>query len=185
MQISLVAAVDRRGLLGRAGTLPWHVPSDLARFRALTWGRPVLMGRHTWSAIGHPLAGRRNLVLSRDKGLRLEGAEVFTTWHEALRAIEGSAPELMVMGGAVVFALGLPHASRLHLSVIEGEYEGDVWFPPVDANAWTERAHETPSPDARDEAPHRYVLLERRRVGDVPSPTLAMLQGSVRVARTP
>ncbi|MBL8297099.1 MAG: dihydrofolate reductase [Rhodanobacteraceae bacterium] len=142
MAISLVAALDRNGAIGRAGDMPWHLPADLARFKRLTLGKPVLMGRKTALSIGRALPGRRNLVLSRTGDAPYAEQETLRTLDEALAAAAGT--ELMVIGGGEIYALALPLATRLHLTEIDAcVSDADTWFPAFDRACWCEekRAH--------------------------------------------
>ena len=137
--LRLVAALDRARGIGRGNELPWRLPDDLQRFKALTLGKPLLMGRRTAEPLGRALPGRRNLVLTR--GAPVEGAETVRSLEEALALCKG-APELCVMGGAEVYALALPSASRLELTEFDAEFaQADCWFPdwlaqPAEAPAW-------------------------------------------------
>jgi dihydrofolate reductase len=126
-RLSLVAALAENGVIGRDGDLPWHLPADLRRFKRLTTGGVLLMGRRTWDSIGRPLPRRRSLVLSRDPHFHPEGAEVFPTLEAALEA--AGAEEVFVVGGAAVYAATLPRASRLYLTHVHTRAEGDVYFP--------------------------------------------------------
>ncbi|MCJ2141830.1 dihydrofolate reductase [Methylobacterium sp. E-066] len=158
--VSLVAAVARNGVIGRDNGLAWHLSSDLKRFKALTMGKPMLMGRRTWASIGRPLPGRRTLVLTRDRGFRAEGAETVHDWDAALAAAAG--PELMVVGGAEIYALALTHADRLHLTEVEAEPEGDVRFPAFDRAAFRETFREAHPAGPRDE--HAFAFVDWVRI---------------------
>ncbi|MCJ2092860.1 dihydrofolate reductase [Methylobacterium sp. J-072] len=158
--VSLVAAIARNGVIGRDNGLAWHLSSDLKRFKALTMGKPMLMGRRTWASIGRPLPGRRTLVLTRDRGFRAEGAETVHDWDAALAAAAG--PELMVVGGAEIYALALPHADRLHLTEVEAEPEGDVRFPAFDRAAFRETFREAHPAGPRDE--HAFAFVDWVRI---------------------
>jgi dihydrofolate reductase len=159
--VSLVAAVARNGVIGRDNGLAWHLSSDLKRFKALTMGKPMLMGRRTWDSIGRPLPGRRTLVLTRDRGFRAEGAETVHDWDAALAAAAGT--ELMVVGGAEIYALALPQADRLHLTEVEAEPEGDVRFPAFDRARFRETFREPHPAGPRDEHAFAFVDWERVR----------------------
>ena len=159
-RLELVFAAARNGVIGRDNGLPWSLPADLAFFKRLTMGHPVLMGRRTWDSIGRPLPGRLNLVLTRDAGLRLEGATVVHTLAAALTAV-GSAPRLMVIGGADLFRMCLPNAAVLHLTEVDADVEGDVTFPTWDRQAWREVARAAHPADARHAYGYSFVTLER------------------------
>ncbi|MGU3385865.1 dihydrofolate reductase [Methylobacterium sp. D53M] len=158
--VSLVAAVARNGVIGRDNGLAWHLSSDLKRFKALTMGKPMLMGRRTWDSIGRPLPGRRTLVLTRDTGFRAEGVETLHDWDSALAA---AGAELMVVGGAEIYALALPHADRLHLTEVEAEPAGDVRFPAFDRARFRETFREAHPAGPRDEHAFAFVDWERAR----------------------
>ena len=131
----LVCALDRNHACGRDGALPWHLPDDLRRFKALTLGHPMLMGRKTAEALGRALPGRRNFVLTRSGRVPFEGMEPVRSLEEA-RALAGARP-LMVIGGGEVFALTLPLATRMHLTFVDTVVEGaDAWFPRFDEREW-------------------------------------------------
>ena len=134
-RVVLVAARDRRGAIGRGNALPWHLPADLKRFKALTLGYPVLMGRKTAESIGRALPGRRNLVLTRAKRAPFPGQEVVRSLQEAM----SMADTLMVIGGGEVYALALPHADALELTEVGTVVEGaTAFFPAFDESEWTE-----------------------------------------------
>lgn len=140
--VVLVAARAANGVIGRDGALPWRLPADLAHFKALTWGKPVLMGRRTFESIGRALPGRRNLVLTRDPRWRADGAEAFGGLAGALAAVAGEA-EAMVIGGAQVYRAALPLADRIEMTEVHAEFEGDTRFPAFDAARWRETRRET------------------------------------------
>ncbi len=159
-RVTLVAAVARNGVIGRGGALPWRLPADLRRFRAVTWGHPVVMGRRTWESIGRPLPGRRNIVVTRRRGYRAPGAEVVPSPQAALAAAAG-AGEVMVIGGAEVYAAFLPLADRILLTEVEAEPEGDTFFPRLDPGEWRETARERHPADAENPFACSFVTLER------------------------
>ena len=168
MLISVVAALDERGLIGAGDRLPWRLRGDLRRFRRLTMGKPLLMGRRTFESIGRPLDGRTNIVLSRRVGYEAPGCLTATTFEDALAISRGGSaavPELMVIGGAEVYALALPVADRLHLTRVQGRFEGDVYFPPYDESEWIEERCEAGS-DA-DSPAYRFVTYRRRSAAPV------------------
>ena len=166
MTISLIAAVAANGVIGNRGALPWKLPDDMARFRRLTMGHAVIMGRSTFASLRKPLAGRRNIVLSRDAALRIEGCIVAHTREEALEAAaRGSAAgddEAFVIGGAAIYSLFLAEARRLYVTWIDADVPGDTVFPPVDWSAWS-ITRETAGPaHTAGTFPHRFVDYERR-----------------------
>ncbi len=160
--VSLVVATDQRGAIGRAGGLPWHLPDDLRRFKALTLGKPVVMGRKTWDSIGRPLPGRHNLVITRQAGLDLPGATVVASLEQALAAA-GDVPEVCVIGGAEVFRQALPQVDVVHLTRVHATVAADTYLPPLDAAAWEEVAREEHAADERHAHAFSFIELRRRR----------------------
>ncbi len=159
--LTLIAARDRRGAIGRAGALPWHLPDDLKRFRALTLGRPILMGRRTAAALGRALPGRLNLVLTRSGRVPFADMLAVVSLDAAL-AIADDAPELCVIGGGEIYALTLPRATRLHLTEVDAVVAGaDAFFPSVPVECWREVAREHHRADARHALAFDFVDLER------------------------
>jgi dihydrofolate reductase len=158
----------RNGVIGRDGKLPWRLKSDLANFRAVTMGKPVIMGRKTWESLPKkPLVGRTNIVLSRDGSFEPKGAVVCEDFIEAVaigreQAEEDGAREVCVIGGASLFELALVKAGRIYLTDIDAEVEGDVILPPLEESRWTEvSARAYPAGD-EDEFPFTIRVLERR-----------------------
>lgn len=156
-----MAAVARGGVIGRGGTLPWHLPEDMARFRELTMGHPVVMGRRTWDSLPdrfRPLPGRRNVVVTRNEKWTADGAERAGSLGEALELLE-DAPQAFVIGGGVLFAEALPGVDELRLTEIDLEVEGDTFFPPWDRNAFVEVSRE--SRVSMDGTPFSFVTYKR------------------------
>ncbi|HEX4232865.1 MAG TPA: dihydrofolate reductase [Caldimonas sp.] len=129
--ISLVAIVARDGGIGHRGGLLVHLPEDLRRFKQLTLGTPIVMGRKTWQAVGRALPGRRNIVVTRDRQARLDGAEIAASFDDAI-ALAGDVPVVRVIGGAEIYALALPRADELQLTEIDAEFPADTFFPAWD-----------------------------------------------------
>ena len=156
------------GVIGRDGGLPWRLKSDMAIFRKLTMGKPILMGRKTWDSLPRrPLPGRMNIVLSRDGTFAPAGAVVCEDFSEAVQigreqAREDGAEEVCVIGGAALFDLALTRASRLYLTEVEATPRGDVHFPPFDEAAWTETRREAHPVGEGDDHPFVFRILERR-----------------------
>lgn len=144
MRVSLVAALARNGVIGKDGQLPWHLPADLKAFKAATMGKPVVMGRKTWDSIGKALPGRLNLVISRDRQLKLTTATLCHSLDEALAAAaEQGFAEVMIIGGAAIYAEALPLADVLILTVVQADPDGDCKFPDYDETQWrvVQRTH--------------------------------------------
>ncbi len=161
-RVALVVAVDEAGTIGRDGALPWRLPSDLRHFKQITMGKPVVMGRKTFESIGRPLPGRENIVLSRDPDYRAEGCRAVGSLQEALAAA-GEAEELMVIGGAELYAQALPLAERIYLTRVHARFAGDTFMPRLDPEEWLETRREEHPADARNPYAHTFVVLERRR----------------------
>ncbi|MFM2288483.1 MAG: hypothetical protein RL684_1626 [Pseudomonadota bacterium] len=160
-RLVLLAAVADNGVIGREGTLPWHLPDDLKRFKALTLGKPVLMGRRTAESIGRPLPGRRNLVLTSQASSPVEGMETVASLDDALARCAQSA-EVCVIGGAGLYRLTLPQADVLELTCVHASVAGDVHFPAFDRDAWREVSRSEHAVDERHAWPLSFVRYERR-----------------------
>jgi dihydrofolate reductase len=166
MRISVIVAMDRNGLIGHEGGLPWHLPSDLRRFRQLTIGKPVIMGRTTHEHIGKPLPGRENIVLSRTSGSYIAGCTVARSLDEAIRAV-GEAEEVFVIGGATVYREVLPAAGRIYLTLVDGVFAGTTYFPTemVHPGEWVVTRRELCDPDAKNPYRHLFLVLDRAEPG--------------------
>jgi dihydrofolate reductase len=159
--ISLIYAQSRNGIIGRNGGLPWHISSDLKRFKAITMGKPVIMGRKTWDSLPKkPLPGRHNIIITRQKGFAAEGATVVDSVHAALVAA-GEVPEVCVIGGGEIFDLFLDRANRIYLTVIDAEVDGDTVAPRLDYKNWRLVSSETVSAGPTDSASFTLKVLER------------------------
>nr|WP_286675026.1 dihydrofolate reductase [Pseudomonas subflava] len=166
LPLCLIAALAENRVIGRDNQLPWHLPADLKHFKAKTLGKPIIMGRKTWDSLGRPLPGRLNLVVSRQAGLQLEGAEVFASLEQAIvRSDEWAraqgVDELMLIGGAQLYEQGLAQAARLYLTRVALQPEGDAWFPAFDEAAW--QRSECEAHEATDASPaYRFETWQRR-----------------------
>jgi dihydrofolate reductase len=160
--VSLVVAADEEGGIGRDGGLPWHMPADLRHFRALTMGKPVIMGRRTWESIGRPLPGRRNIVVSRQGDLEIPGCEVVGSLAAALGLV-ADAPEACVIGGAEMYRLALPGADVVHLTRVHTRVRADTFMPPLHPAEWQEKTREDHAADERHAFPYSFITLERTR----------------------
>ncbi len=158
--VTLVVAMDLRGVIGRAGGLPWRLPDDLKRFKALTLGKTVIMGRKTFESIGRPLPQRRNIVVTRDPRFAAPGIEVAASLEAAL-ALCRQEPEVMVIGGAEIYRAALSLANKIELTRVEAEVDGDVYFPALDPAEWRESAREQHPVDARHVYPMSFSTLQR------------------------
>lgn len=157
-RLTLIAAVARNGVIGSNNTLPWRLPEDLKRFKALTLGHPIIMGRKTWASLGRPLPGRSNIVITRDLDFKAPGCQVVDSLAAALDAC-GNADETFVIGGAEIYALALPVAHCLQLTEIHQDFQGDTTFPAIDRTSWRETARECHHADAS--LAYDFVTYER------------------------
>ena len=154
----LIVARARNGVIGCDNSLPWHLPDDLRRFKALTLGKPVLMGRRTHESIGRPLPGRANIVLTRDRQWTASGVTVVHSLDEALAAA-GDVPEIMVIGGADLYRQTLPRAQRIELTEVEADVDGDTHLDSFHAADWRESAREYHSADEGHAWAFNFVTL--------------------------
>lgn len=136
-RVTIIVAMAKNRVIGKDNKLPWHISEDLKRFKALTMGHPIIMGRKTFDSIGRPLPGRRNIVISRNPALKLPGAEVANSLEDALARCTTEA-EVFVIGGQQIYAQALKQADRIEMTEVECEVEGDAHFPPCDPACWTE-----------------------------------------------
>lgn len=173
--IVFVVAVSESGVIGRDGALPWRLKSDLKRFRRLTMGHPIVMGRKTYASIGKPLGGRTNIVVTRDRRFAAPGLVVADTLEAALATAAGdalrrSAGAIMIIGGAEIFAQLMDRATRLEITLVHAQPAGDTVFPPVDTHVWREVAREEHPAGPDDEAGFTILSYERtpRLAGERP-----------------
>lgn len=164
--ILLVAAVSENGVIGRGNALPWRLKSDMRHFRAVTMGKPVVMGRKTFLSIGKPLPGRTTIAVSRDRGFAAPGIVVAPSLDAAFAAARGEAlrratDAIIVAGGADIYAQALPLAARLVITYIHAAVEGDAFFPAIDGRVWREIARDEHAAAAGDEAAFAFVTYER------------------------
>ena len=161
MTVSLIVAVARNGIIGRAGALPWRLPEDLAHFKRTTLGHPVVMGRKTWDSICRPLPGRRNLVVTRDAAWRAVGAEAAPSVDAAIARCDPDET-VFVIGGAAIYRAALPLADTLVVTEIDRDFDGDTALPPIDAAAWIETARERYVGGGAEALPYAIVHYARR-----------------------
>jgi dihydrofolate reductase len=161
LSLTLVVAVAENGVIGNKGVLPWRIPEDLKRFKALTLGKPCIMGRKTWDSLPkRPLPGRTNIVVTRDHAFRADGAEVAHSFEGALGiAARGTPDEIMIIGGAAIFAAALPLAQRVELTDVTAAPEGDAFMPPFDRAQWRETKRE--GPYEAGALRYAFITLER------------------------
>lgn len=162
MNIAIIAAISRNGVIGNNNQLPWHLPADLAHFKALTIGKPIIMGRNTFTAIGKPLAKRHNIVISRDPHYQASGVTVAHSIAQAIAAA-GQAEEVMVIGGATLYQQALAMARRMYLTMIDKTYAGDTFFPQWEQQQWLEVSREQQACDQNNPVGLTFLTLERRQ----------------------
>ncbi len=160
MTLSIVVAMARNRVIGRDNDLPWRLPEDLKRFKTLTMGKPMVMGRKTFESIGRPLPGRTTIVVSRQAGLQIPGCLVVDSIDAAIRAADG-AREIMLVGGAQLYSEALPRVNCIYLTRIHADVEGDTRFPLLDPAEWRETLVGTHAADERHAYAFTYVNLER------------------------
>lgn len=175
--VTLVVAAARNGVIGRSGDMPWRMPSSLKRFRALTMGRPMIMGRKTFEAIGRPLDGRDSIVVTRNPDFAVAGVFRAASLAEAFAiaarlAAARATAEIIIAGGGEIYAAALPYATRVHLDLIDAVLDGDTVFPDLDPAQWRQAARSPMQPSAKDEFAATAILYER--IG-VPQPLPAAL----------
>lgn len=163
-EITLIAAMDRARAIGRGNAMPWHLSDDLKRFKALTLGKPIVMGRKTFESIGRPLPKRRNIVLTRDQNFQFDGVEVIHSLEAGLTDLVSSGfdGEIMITGGGEVYSLALPLAHKMHLTLVDTLVEAaDAFFPEWNPTEWRETSRELHGIDDRHALEFSFVDLER------------------------
>lgn len=171
MRIALIVARAENGIIGREGGLPWRISGDLKFFKATTMGKPVVMGRKTYESIGRPLPGRENIVVTRARDFQAEGVHVVNDLEVALRlagdlARASAVEEIMVIGGAQIYAQALDRADRIYLTEVHAAPDGDARFPTLDPAEWQEIVRQPHGPEGEDGPPYDIVVLDRRRAGE-------------------
>ena len=182
MLVSLVAALDYNRVIGCGGALPWHLPADLRRFKTLTLGHPIVMGRRTFESIGNPLKGRTNIVVTRRMGYSAPGCLVAHDLDEAF-TLAGAAPEVMIIGGRLLYDATIEWADRMYLTVVHGEFDGDKYFPQFSLNEWLLESARHYAANADNTYPTSTYTLTRRRIPIRDHPMVAGIPVEMR-ART-
>jgi len=162
MRNSIIAAIAKNGVIGRGGTLPWHLADDLRRFKRLTMGHTLVMGRKTWESISRPLPGRRMVVITRQTDYRADGVQVAGSLDDALAvAAAAGDEEAFVIGGAEIYRLAMPRTDRLYLTRVLADVDGDACFPEFDPQDWTLVDAEMHAADARNDHSFAFEIYER------------------------
>ncbi len=167
MKLSMIVAVAENGVIGRNNALPWYLPNDLKYFKQTTMGKPVIMGRKTYESIGKPLPGRTNIVITRQADYQPEGVKVVNSVEAARELAESvclidGQEEAMIMGGAEIYALALPHTDRLYLTEVHADVEGDAFFPEYDKSLWQEVAREDFAAEGPNPYNYSFVVYEAK-----------------------
>ncbi|MFQ5631583.1 MAG: dihydrofolate reductase, partial [bacterium] len=161
MRLALIAAMDRNRLIGKDKALPWRLPADMRHFKAVTMGKPVIMGRKTHESIGIILPGRKNIVVTRNKDYQSEGCVIVHSLQEALEAAQ-DAEEAVVIGGAALYEMASPVADRLYLTFVDAELQGDTYFPEIHFKEWREIERQDFQADEKNPYPHSFVTFIRQ-----------------------
>src|SRR5690606_9528665 len=164
--VAIIAAIAENGVIGAGNTIPWRLPSDFAHFKRMTWGKPLIMGRKTFESIGRPLPGRTNIVVTRQEGYQPDGVLVISSLDAALDhaqeiARADRANEVMIGGGAEIYAQAMPVADRMYLTRVELAPAGDATFPPIDFTQWKQAGDIEVAPHPDDTAPFRVTVYRR------------------------
>jgi len=159
--ISLIAAMASNRVIGINNTLPWHLPADFKHFKAVTMGKPILMGRKTYESIGRPLPGRTNIIITNNPSYTAEGCHVVNSIEQALTLTNDDA-EIMVIGGASFYQQTLPIAQRIYLTIIHHDFEGDAHFVEYDESIWREVERNDFQPDEKNRYPYSFLTLEKQ-----------------------
>lgn len=158
--ITLIAARARNGVIGRNSQMPWKIASEQAHFKRVTMGHPIVMGRKTWESIGRALPGRRNIVVTRDRAYTATGAEVAGSLDDAL-LLAGNVEQVFIIGGAQLYAAAMPRASRVLLTEIDADFDGDTFMPALDRKQWHEITRENHPPTSERVFGYSFVVYER------------------------
>lgn len=160
--ISMIAAVGERGVIGKDGDMPWHLPNDLQFFKRTTGGHAIVMGRKTFESIGRPLPKRRNIVLTRSAKFKADGVEIIHNFSEMERLVRDEE-EFFVIGGATIYEQLMPLADRLYITKIHEAFDGDTFFPTIDESEWEVVSTEEGKVDEKNRHPHTFITYERKK----------------------
>ncbi|WP_183562628.1 dihydrofolate reductase [Mucilaginibacter sp. SP1R1] len=160
MITSIIVAIAKNNAIGKNNKLLWHLPNDLKHFKDVTTGHTVIMGRKTFDSVGKPLPKRRNIVITR-QAITIEGCEVVSSIQNALALCSGE-DEVFIVGGAEIYRQSIPLTNRIYLTIIDQDFDGDTFFPELDAAEWEEKEREDFEPDEKNKLPYSFITLERR-----------------------
>lgn len=161
MNLEIVVAIDERGGIGKDNQLLWHLPADLKHFKQITSGYPVIMGRKTYDSIGRPLPNRRNIIISRQQDLKIEGTEVLNSLEAAIELVKNEE-KAFIIGGAEIFAAAMPRVGTIHLTVVHAGFEADTFFPQIRDDEWIKLDEESHQPDEKNAFPYTFITYRRR-----------------------
>lgn len=162
MKLSLIVAMAQNRAIGINNTLPWHLSADLKRFKQITLGKPILMGRNTHESIGKPLPGRENIVISRNPNYLAQGCHIYTGIEQALAAYEKQTEEIMIIGGVSLYQVCLPIADQLYLTLIHQDFDADTWFPEYQHISWKQLQREDINDDPQVSFSYSFIHLQRK-----------------------
>lgn len=162
MPLSVIVAIDQKNAIGKDNRLLWHLPADLQHFKRITSGHTIIMGRKTYDSIGKALPNRRNIVISRNKDLIIEGVEVVGSLEDGL-GLCGEEKEVFIIGGAEIYRQALPYASKLYLTCVEVEADADTFFPAIDPEEWQILSEEKHAADEKNKYNYTFKVLEKSR----------------------
>lgn len=163
MTLSLIVAASQNGVIGANNRLPWRLPADLKRFKQITLDHPILMGRKTFDSLGKPLPGRTNIVITRNKDLKICGALTAPSLEDAIRLCRDEE-ELFLIGGASIYEQALPLADRIYLTLIHADFEGDARLFNLDKTIWKEISRENFQPEGENKYPYSFLILEKKNM---------------------
>jgi dihydrofolate reductase len=161
--ISFIVAVSENNVIGKNNQLPWHLPRDMKYFKNKTWAMPVVMGRKTYEALGKPLEGRTNIVITRQTNWKPAGVQIVHSIDQAIvSATQDDAKEIFIIGGAEIFQSAMPLADRIYLTLIHGDFEGDAFFPPINPDQWKLTSNIDCDADEKNAYAHSFQIWERK-----------------------
>lgn len=161
MNLHLVVAIDEKGGIGKNNQLLWHLPADLKHFKEITSGHPIIMGRKTYDSIGKPLPNRRNVVITRQKNLKIEGTEVVNSLNEAIELVKNENLAFII-GGAEIFAAAMPLVHQMELTLVHHTFQADTFFPEIDTKIWEEMNREKHQPDDKNAFSYSFITYKKR-----------------------
>ncbi|HET9825864.1 MAG TPA: dihydrofolate reductase [Chitinophagaceae bacterium] len=163
MTISFIVAVSENNVIGKDNKLPWQLPTDMKYFKNVTWAMPVIMGRKSYEALGEPLRGRTNIVVTRNKDWTAEGVQTVSSVDQAITlAAQTDAREIFIIGGAEIFQAALPSADRIYLTLVHGTFDGDAFFPGIKQEDWELVSNRECEPDAKNAYALSFQVWERK-----------------------